>query len=230
MYRKLTSKLRRRCVTMRHCARIRRVFQCNNINAAASQSYQRKWRRRLRRDHARVCRIDSLSADHVPFERCANARIVRDCLGWMQLIQNTAQSSTYVWRWRQSKANPSLIRNSLLTGKITGNFAPSGGSNRALLLVDAHPEPISSHHTSFLRKSEQGINRGVTGKEQGIVFGWAGPSRPDLVIRHPQVLRQVKVQQAPCSMLDHDKDVKQLERGGDRHEEVTGKDRLRLVS
>src|SRR5438445_10265364 len=43
-------------------------------------------RRRLPRYHAHVCRTDSLSADHVPFERCANARIVRDCSGWMQLI------------------------------------------------------------------------------------------------------------------------------------------------
>jgi hypothetical protein len=47
-------------------------------------------------------------------------------------------------------------RNPLLTGKITGNFALSGATNCALLLVNARPEPISIHHTSFLRKSETG--------------------------------------------------------------------------
>src|SRR5437660_5866244 len=60
-------------------------------------------RRRLPRYHAHVCRTGSLSADHVPFERCANARIVRDCLGWMQLITLHNQ----VLRWRRGwDSNP----------------------------------------------------------------------------------------------------------------------------
>ena len=39
---RLTSKLRLRCVTMRHCARIRRAFQCNILSAIQLQSYQQK--------------------------------------------------------------------------------------------------------------------------------------------------------------------------------------------
>src|SRR6266853_2197702 len=87
---------------------------------------------------------------------------------------------------------------SLLTGKNTGNFAPSAGSNCALLLVNARPEPISSDHPCIRRKSEQGINRDgireLTGAHQGKnrelfldAFRAADPtpSRPDLVIRHP---------------------------------------------
>jgi hypothetical protein len=44
------------------------------------------------------------------------------------------------------------------------------------------------------------------------------------------VLRQVKVPQAPRSVLDHDKDVEELERGGDRDKEIARKNPLRLVS
>src|SRR6266853_911930 len=38
---------------------------------------------------------------------------------------------------------------SLLTGKITGNFASSAGSNCASFLGNPRPEPISSRHTQF---------------------------------------------------------------------------------
>jgi hypothetical protein len=54
---------------------------------------------------------------------------------------------------------PCSAANSLLTGKNTGNFARSAGSNQLLFLVNPRPEPISSHCTCFRRKSEQGINR-----------------------------------------------------------------------
>src|SRR6266571_7968659 len=103
-----------------------------------------------------------------------------------------------VWRWTQSRANPALGPNSLLTGKITGNFTRSDTSNYALLLGNPRPEPIFSHHPCFRRKSEQGINRDgireLTGAHQGKnrelfldAFRAADPtpSRPDLVIRHP---------------------------------------------
>jgi hypothetical protein len=61
--------------------------------------------------------------------------------------------------------------NSLLTGKITGNFACFDGSNYALFLGNPRSEPIFSHHNYFRRKSEQGINRErireLTGAYQG---------------------------------------------------------------
>src|SRR5258708_4542069 len=74
---------------------------------------------------------------------------------------------------------------SLLTGNNTGNFACLDGSNYALLLGNPRPEPLSTHRAYFLCKigagnyqgTYQGIIRGVTGKEQGIVFGWA-PAAP----------------------------------------------------
>ncbi len=75
------------------------------------------------------------------------------------------------WRWTQSHANSALPANSLLPGKITGNFACFDASNYALLLGTPRLEPISSHYIRFRRKSDQGINRErireLTGAYQG---------------------------------------------------------------
>src|SRR6266849_2056774 len=76
---------------------------------------------------------------------------------------------------------PCSAANSLLTGKNTGDFVCFDDSNHARILGNPHPEPISGHHPVFSANSEQGINRaayqgierGVTGKEQGTAFGWA---------------------------------------------------------
>lgn len=74
------------CVTTPNCDQIERMFQCNNINATTSLSYQRKRRRRLTRYQARIRRTSSLSAMPVQIERCANARNTRECLGLKHVV------------------------------------------------------------------------------------------------------------------------------------------------
>ena len=73
--------------------------------------------------------------------------------------------------WRtQSLSNPSPRRNSLLTGKRTGNFAISGASR-----IRRPPSPmISGAFSQIPYATEQGISA----KEQGISCGQSGNFRP----------------------------------------------------
>jgi hypothetical protein len=75
---------------------------------------------------------------------------------------------TTAWLTMQSAAKQSPYQNSLLTGKITGNFAESDHSP-TIFMSDQYAEPIAYGRIPYA--TEQGIFKGVSGnffKEQGI--------------------------------------------------------------
>jgi hypothetical protein len=115
---------------------------------------------------------------HVQLERCTKARNVRKCLGLQYLIQITHGSSTYMWRWAQSRANPSprLIP---YNREINSDFSPLD-LPRPRSIEDfslGKRVPKGSNQDSGMKRNRE-INRAYQGNSRGITGNLPSQRRP----------------------------------------------------
>jgi hypothetical protein len=117
----------------------------------------------------------------------------------MTLILNDAEISTALpWLTMQSAAN---APNSLLTGKLTGNFAKSGPPPRFSCLISARIQETIEFPTQWNREFLNAY-QGIFFEEQGILI--AGAAKPAAL----QTLGVAVATHAPINRADRVRGVK----------------------
>src|SRR5262249_40339980 len=80
------------------------------------------------------------------------------------------------WLTTQSSCEPISERNSLLTGKITGNFAKSGRPPRFSCLIGARIQELAAEFPTQRNREFLDTYQGMFFEEQGILI--AGAAKP----------------------------------------------------